>query len=71
MTVSLTPRAATASRRGARPAGRRRLARRLLALVFVLPALALYIAFVLVPAGQTFYLSFFSWDGITQALPVV
>jgi raffinose/stachyose/melibiose transport system permease protein len=25
---------------------------------------------VLVPAGQTFYLSFFSWDGITQAVPV-
>ncbi|HWM34814.1 MAG TPA: sugar ABC transporter permease [Pseudolysinimonas sp.] len=70
MTTSLTPRAATVPRRGARPGTGRRLSRRLLALVFVLPALALYAAFVLVPAGQTFYLSFFSWDGITQAIPV-
>lgn len=70
MRTALNPRAVTVTRRGTRPGARRGLKRRLLALLFLVPALALYITFVLVPAGQTFYLSFFEWDGITLASPV-
>jgi raffinose/stachyose/melibiose transport system permease protein len=70
MNTALSPRAVTVHRRGARPGSRRGLSRRLLALVFVLPALALYTMFVLIPAGQTIYLSFFDWDGINLAVPV-
>jgi raffinose/stachyose/melibiose transport system permease protein len=32
---------------------------------FVLPALAVFAAFVVVPLGQTFWLSFYNWDGLT------
>lgn len=56
---------ASVSARGARGS----LSRRVLVLLFLLPALALYVAFVLVPAGQTVYLSFFDWDGISRAEP--
>lgn len=70
MIDTLVPRAVTVPRRGARPDAKRALGRRLLALVFLAPALALYVSFVLVPAAQTMYLSFYSWDGITVATPV-
>jgi raffinose/stachyose/melibiose transport system permease protein len=36
------------------------------ALLFILPALALYVAFTIVPLGQAAWLSLFSWDGITS-----
>jgi raffinose/stachyose/melibiose transport system permease protein len=34
-------------------------------LVFLLPPLALFVAGVLLPIGQSLFLSFFSWDGIS------
>lgn len=67
MSETLDVRAATVSRRGTHTSRRNRTKRRFLPLLFVLPALALYSVFVLLPAGQTAYLSFFTWDGINQA----
>lgn len=41
--------------------------RRLVALLYVAPALAVYSVVVLVPTGQSVYISFFTWDGINAA----
>ncbi len=36
--------------------------------LFLLPATLLYLVFFLVPAGQTFYFSFFDWSGIGEEM---
>jgi raffinose/stachyose/melibiose transport system permease protein len=38
-----------------------------IAFLYLLPALALYGAFVLVPLGHTVWISLWQWDGLTQA----
>ncbi|GEB51286.1 MULTISPECIES: carbohydrate ABC transporter permease [Streptomyces] len=45
--------------------GRTRGGRRLRGYLFVLPALAVYLAFAVLPALHTAYLSLFDWDGVT------
>ena len=35
--------------------------------LYVLPGLLIYAAFVLVPFGHTFWISFHAWDGITPS----
>ncbi|WKX68870.1 carbohydrate ABC transporter permease [Streptomyces sp. XD-27] len=37
--------------------------------LYILPALALYTAFLLYPFGQSVWLSFLHWDGLTRATP--
>jgi len=52
---------------GLRPGGRRgRLTPRFIGYAYLLPAFAVYAVFLLVPFAHSFYLSFFSWDGITD-----
>jgi ABC-type sugar transport system permease subunit len=43
--------------------------KRSLLLPFLAPALLLYAAFFLYPAGKTFYVSLTSWEGVTQHMP--
>ncbi|HEY2174134.1 MAG TPA: sugar ABC transporter permease [Mycobacteriales bacterium] len=38
-----------------------------LGLLYLLPALVVYVLVVIVPAGQGVWLSFFHWDGVTRA----
>jgi raffinose/stachyose/melibiose transport system permease protein len=59
-------RPASAAGPTARTARRRR--RRWIGWLYVLPALALYVFVVLVPAVQSINYSFFRWDGVTQAV---
>jgi len=35
--------------------------------VFVLPAVILFLTFIFIPILQVFYYSFFKWDGVNQA----
>ena len=51
--------------RAARPTGRPRRPVRVAPYLFVVPAAVLFVTFVLVPLGQTVYLSFYHWDGIS------
>lgn len=55
--------------RTARPAGRRP-RRSWAGWLFVLPAAAFYVVFVLRPLLATAQYSFYDWDGVSQALPV-
>lgn len=59
-------RPASAAGPTARTSHRRR--RRWIGWLYVLPALALYVFVVLVPAVQSINYSFFRWDGVTQAV---
>ncbi len=45
--------------------------KRRLVFPFVLPALALYIGFMLYPALTTFYVAMTNWDGVTRELPFI
>ena len=59
--------------RGAATRTRRRTGRapgapRYVGLLYVAPALAVYLVFVLAPLGNNVWLSFFDWDGITQGV---
>jgi raffinose/stachyose/melibiose transport system permease protein len=55
------------AREGLRPGGRRaQLVPRFIGYAYLLPALAVYALFLLIPFGHSVYLSFFSWDGITD-----
>ncbi|WP_055497540.1 carbohydrate ABC transporter permease [Streptomyces albus] len=48
-----------------RPSGARRVRGRRRGWLFVLPALAVYLTFAVLPALHTAYLSLFEWDGVT------
>jgi raffinose/stachyose/melibiose transport system permease protein len=55
------------AREGLRPGGRRaQLAPRFVGYAYLLPAFAVYTVFLLVPFVHSVYLSFFSWDGVTD-----
>ncbi|HEX6358348.1 sugar ABC transporter permease [Actinophytocola sp.] len=53
----------------ARRRPKRRVGRRLHGLVYLAPALAVYVLFAIWPAIHTVYLSFLEWDGILPAVP--
>ena len=56
--------ATTAGRAGARPARRRLSRRRVELAIFLAPALALYILFLVVPVVQAVHYSVYSWNGL-------
>ena len=65
MTIS-SIRSRAVLRAGPRPATRRtRLVPRFVGYVYLLPALVVYVLFLLAPFGHSVYLSFYSWDGIS------
>lgn len=70
MTSTATPQAGRDRASGLRapaPAQARRRRRDWWGYLFVLPALAVYVAFALRPIGETAYTSLFEWDGLTLA----
>lgn len=59
-----TPQAPRSPERG-RPRRLRRSRGAIVPYLYLLPAAAFFVTFVLVPLGQTFYLSFWDWNGIS------